>query len=696
MSTGAATSNLLDGRFKLLNRIGQGGMGEVFRAQDLNLGREVAVKVLKRNLSDETSRLRFKREAEVVSSLSSPGIARLLESGIIEDSPYLVFELVDGETLERRIVRGRLEPVEALEITSGIADALEVAHCCRVVHRDLKPQNVILTKNGPRLLDFGVAALLQEGDGNALTSPGTRLGSPSYMSPDYLMFGTVQPTNDIWALGVILVECLIGKWLFQKGGINETVKAVLEWRVSDLDRYLVDFPIELRQLVSLCMDRDPSRRLSSAKEISRYCDLLLGKLLCATEATIVETKSTEIQSRGHSADATSSQLVPYVKMTLPRASGCNGSPEPRLASARDAHKVLPEESASDAGFGSASNRLSPNPVGGSSNKARHYMLFGFILLSLAALIETRAVDSVETIVNESQHSSIDLGSGQVAQELSSALLEARSNLSGAWLKNFAESNRTKLLRARKDSIVAVELSRELATHLEAAGVSKYIEAFLQHGPRYFREATIAETEKWLLSSRLCALELIQLFCEEHSIPWPISVKVEELLGAWNGQVNPMTMDLLGSKTWVKHRESRERGYFPGGSIRDEWVLPKIGKKDRVLVWFLLTHAQPRIVLDVMIGERFRKVLTSTRSQNPSTMASISYVDVVVNGKSTGPSVYVPTGMDRSRNTYLGFWVPPLLLASTLSVKVEMVELPLGSGMKDPILWDRCISIVSQR
>jgi serine/threonine protein kinase len=220
----SAVASLLEpgfklGRYRLLEPIGAGGMGEVWKAHDDNLDRDVAVKMLLRGtLGHATRRERFRREALVLSRLSHPGVATIFDFDVQQGYDFLVMEYVAGGTLESRIRSGPLPIDDILTIGAAIADALDNAHRHGILHRDLKPGNVVMTADGhPKILDFGLAVLLSGGnDIGRMTQPGMIVGSLPYMAPEQLFGEADDARTDIYALGVLLFEMITGNRPFVK------------------------------------------------------------------------------------------------------------------------------------------------------------------------------------------------------------------------------------------------------------------------------------------------------------------------------------------------------------------------------------------------------------------------------------------------------------------------------------------------
>src|SRR5580658_5782336 len=249
------------GPYEIIAPIGAGGMGEVYRARDTKLKREVALKVLPEAFAQDPDRmLRFQREAEVLAALNHPNIAHIY--GVEERA--LVMELVEGETLQ-----GPLKLETALNYARQIADALEAAHEKNIIHRDLKPANIMITPAGVvKVLDFGLAAVVQSSDpSNPANSPtltisptraGMILGTAGYMSPEQARGKPVDKRADIWAFGVVLFEMLTGKPLFEGETVSDTLAQVLT-KEPDWNQV----PAKVRWLLQACLQKDPKQRLQA-------------------------------------------------------------------------------------------------------------------------------------------------------------------------------------------------------------------------------------------------------------------------------------------------------------------------------------------------------------------------------------------------------------------------------------------------
>jgi len=266
-------------QYRVVEKIGEGGMGEVWRANDTTLGRDVAVKVLPAALATDPERLaRFEREARLLASLNHPHVATLHGLHEVDGVRFLTMEMVEGEDLTDVIARG-ITVERAVEIATEIADALEAAHSAGVVHRDLKPANVRLTRSRTvKVLDFGLAKALGVGavSGNEITGPslsptitsagtvaGVILGTAAYMSPEQARGREVDRRTDLWAFGCLLYEMLTGQRAFEGETISDTIASVLK-ESPDLDRLPAGTPPSVRRLLRRCLAKDPRKRLADA------------------------------------------------------------------------------------------------------------------------------------------------------------------------------------------------------------------------------------------------------------------------------------------------------------------------------------------------------------------------------------------------------------------------------------------------
>lgn len=279
-----AAGDVLADKYRLVTELGRGGMGAVWRAEHLVLRSPVAVKlVLSRVADSEPLRARFLREAQAAAALRSPHVVQILDYGVHEDTPFMVMELLEGESLRERLrKRSTLSPGELVQLVVHVARALQKAGEAGIVHRDLKPDNVFLVRNADeeiaKVLDFGIAkAPAEAGTGvSAETHTGTVLGTPHYMSPEQAR-GTraVDPRSDLWALGVIAFECLTGRRPFESPVLGDLLVKICTDPVP-LPSSLAAVPPGFDGWIARALEREPERRFQSAAEMADALRALAG------------------------------------------------------------------------------------------------------------------------------------------------------------------------------------------------------------------------------------------------------------------------------------------------------------------------------------------------------------------------------------------------------------------------------------
>ena len=285
------------GRYEILERLGAGGMGVVYRARDGMLDRTVAVKLLPAEFLGDPDRLRrFALEARATGRLNHPHIVAVFDAGVDGRQPFLVTELLEGGTLRARLSKGPLPLDEALALARQVAGALAAAHAQGIIHRDLKPENILITRDGSaKVLDFGLAkvASLSPGDGEthlSATVPGVALGTAGYMAPEQVAGRAVDHRADFFALGVVLHECLSGTHAFRRESVIDTLHAVLHDEPSDLPPAI---PAATRQVIRRCLAKAPTDRFQTAGEL----ELALEAAAAPSEATARGSTSTRRTAR---------------------------------------------------------------------------------------------------------------------------------------------------------------------------------------------------------------------------------------------------------------------------------------------------------------------------------------------------------------------------------------------------------------
>ena len=262
-------------QYEVTGQLGSGGMGEVYRARDLRLARDVAIKVMADHIAaDPGMRERFETEARAVAALSHPSIMSIHELGVADGRSFAVMELLEGQTLRKRLESGPLPWREAVRMGVDVAEGLAAAHTKGIIHRDLKPENVFITSDGQvKILDFGLALhRVDVTDGEEVTGmrtvPGLVLGTFGYMSPEQVLGERVDGRSDIFAAGCLLYEMLTGRRLFTGGTPNEMIAGLLRTGLPDLSALDPIVPAELRTIIARCVDRDPGRRFISSGDLA--------------------------------------------------------------------------------------------------------------------------------------------------------------------------------------------------------------------------------------------------------------------------------------------------------------------------------------------------------------------------------------------------------------------------------------------
>jgi hypothetical protein len=278
------TSGTKLGEYEVKSLLGSGGMGEVYRARDSRLGRDVAIKVLPSFLCTDSERLRrFEQEARAAAALNHPNILAVFQMGTYEGAPYLVSELLEGETLRGQMKRGRLSIRKAIDYGVQIARGLAAAHEKGIVHRDLKPENLFITKDGRvKILDFGLAKLTQPQSSSKYsaltftegTEAGVVMGTVGYMSPEQVRGQRADHRADIFAFGAILYEMLAGKRAFQKPTSPETMTAIMNEDPPSISQVATDIPPSMQRVVHRCLEKNPEQRFQSASDLAFALDAL--------------------------------------------------------------------------------------------------------------------------------------------------------------------------------------------------------------------------------------------------------------------------------------------------------------------------------------------------------------------------------------------------------------------------------------
>jgi serine/threonine protein kinase/tetratricopeptide (TPR) repeat protein len=293
------------GSYKILSQLGAGGMGEVYLAEDIRLNRKVAIKfILPKSTDDEQAQKRFIREAQAAAGLDHPNICAIHEVGQQDNISFIVMQYVDGQTLASRIQTKTLTLADTLDISIQVAGALSAAHSQGIIHRDIKPQNIIINSHGQiKVLDFGLAKVIKRGellDGEAetevlLSTPGMIMGTPAYMSPEQVRGETLDARTDIFSFGSVLYEMVSGRHPFGEASPAATLSAILTTEPAPLARYVSDVPDELQRIVRKTLSKGKEARYQGIKDL--LIDLRELKQDLEFEAKLERTASPESSNR---------------------------------------------------------------------------------------------------------------------------------------------------------------------------------------------------------------------------------------------------------------------------------------------------------------------------------------------------------------------------------------------------------------
>ena len=296
------------GHYRILDKLGAGGMGVVYLAEDTELGRRVALKVLPEAMAGNETRLkRFRREAKTLASLNHPNIVTVYSVEADNGVHFLTMELIKGRTLIDHVPPGGITVGEFFDLAIPLADALAVAHDQGVIHRDLKPTNVMVTETGNvKVLDFGLAKLARdteldaaspEASTEALTGEGRIVGTMPYMSPEQLQGKPVDARSDIFAVGIMLYQMAAGDFPFKGATSVEVASAILRDQPTTVDRVRSEVPHHLGRIIDVCLEKDPEKRYQSIKDVRNELDRLRAEMATGERGALPMSRSEEDQDK---------------------------------------------------------------------------------------------------------------------------------------------------------------------------------------------------------------------------------------------------------------------------------------------------------------------------------------------------------------------------------------------------------------
>ena len=341
------------GPYEIVGPLGAGGMGQVYRARDTRLKRDVALKVISDRIADRPDlRERFHREATAVAALNHPNICQVYDVGEHAGIDFIVIELVDGETLASRLSRGALPIADAIQLARELTAAAGAAHRAGVIHRDIKPSNIMLTRAGIKLLDFGLARQRSTADvspanstqaplSDPLTLTGMVLGTWQYMSPEQLRGNEADARSDVFSIGVVLYEAFTGKRLFQRPTHEASVIAILEDEPAPMSTLRSDVPANIDRVVGVCLAKDPADRWQSAQDLHHALE---------ANADVLPASVRVLSSRTAAIVAAAAIIVAVMGAALWPRGGAIGDRRPTIRSSIDVSPIVFPQNYADLQF----------------------------------------------------------------------------------------------------------------------------------------------------------------------------------------------------------------------------------------------------------------------------------------------------------------------------------------------------------
>jgi len=651
------------GPYEVLSPLGAGGMGEVYRARDTRLGRDVAVKVLPARLaSSPEARQRLEREAKTISQLSHPHICALYDVGRDGEAEYLVMELLEGETLSERLAKGGLPLEQTLRIGVEIADALDKAHRRGIVHRDLKPANVMLTRAGVKLLDFGLAKAVATPDPassltalptqQGLTQEGTILGTFQYMAPEQLEGREADARTDIFAFGAVLYEMATGRKAFAGTSQASLISAIMKEDPAPISAAQPATPASLDRVVRTCLAKDPEERWQSAADIRRELGWVGG----------------DSSQAGAAVAAARSAPRPWLPWAIAAAAVLAGvylaafrrAPPPATAQRMELSIVLPERTVQNDFFALSPDGGTLAFAGITSSK----FLLRIRQLSSSDVRSLPGTESAESLfwspdgrslgfVSRGKLRRIDVATGSIE-----ALADAEAGRGGTWSPGgdilFAQKAAGAIFR-----VAAAGGAVAAATTLEKGDLMHRWPQFLPDGKRFlfFVKTNSPETTgTYLASLGKAGRKLVLRNGATGVFVAPATLLYCRSTALLAQHFDPDTGELSGdAQTVVRPVMRAELGSFLDlFTVSQTGVLVyRAGNADRQLTWMdrkgnsLGTLGQVGVVWSATLSPDEREVAYSTRASETGVYTS-SLIDAVRNvstplGDASGMPVWTPDG-----------------------------------------------------
>lgn len=664
--------------YEILEELGKGGMGVVYRARQLSLDRIVALKVLVAPEGHEINEKALKRlrsEASIQADLSHENVVKLYDCDVSGPQPYLTLELVEGaRTLHDLLVKGPPLLQDGLAKMERVASALACVHRQSIIHRDLKPQNILIDSHGrPLLTDFGVSLDLLS-LATRCTAPLDLVGTPTYMSPEQLQSKPVDHRADIYAFGLILYEVVCGKLVFSGKASLVPFAARIADRIPPVTKFNASVPPRVIKILDRCLAFEPAERYPTA-------DDLWGEL-----TMLVETAPS---NSGQAAAPPRPAAPPRViQQKAPKNATAKIPPlqPPRVTRPGIATVTPPQASTSDTRF---------------SRRAWWLAVVAAVVgVGFAALNGRVTIERSQT---PAASASLGVPDPATAAERLVAAVQSldHRDLGLPWLEKFAKRQRSTLAACGAgDEAAGREIAAAVRANLENLKLLAPLHTFLSDCSSYFGNSTIPEETRWRTRTALLDIEFIERFCVYHRVPWTAVGKgsLVEAVDALTGPlVDPATLDLRHARSWIRGPVATPDRYFPGESRLIHWQLPELPLDAQALLWFGTLRWPAGHLLDVTVNGKFRTLLRIPKPAAEVPPIAANVVEIIdAKGKRAIAEHLVEAGTtELGVRAFTGIWIPRAALSSKTEVLLRIVDLPgtRVEGMRNPALVERVISFV---
>lgn len=662
--------------YKLLEEIGKGGMGVVYRASQLELDRVVALKLLKapegQELNPQAMR-RLKSEAQIHAKFAHPNVVRLIDADPTGEVPYIALELVENaRTLQDLLLTNPPPLGTVLSLFERIASALSYVHDFNVIHRDLKPHNILIDADGrPLLTDFGVSLDLVSSL-TRFTGEFQLVGTPVYMSPEQIQREPFDHRADIYAFGIMLYEFACGKPVFSGEKPLVTFGARITDKIPPVTKFNPDLPVPVVDIIEQCIAFKAQSRFASAEELQ-------GRITILVETAPADSGPAKLPPRPVSPPRVIQQRVPK---------GATGRLAP-LHPGRISRPGIPAMPA-------------PAPV-----RARR----GWLIAVTAAVVGVgfAAMSGGRVILDRppappSVATASQVSPAVAAENLAAAVHSLKHGDIGlAWLEGFAKRQRSSLAACGAgDERAGAELAGAVRANLEALKLLPSLNEFLGVARAYFADPEIAEERRWSTRTALLDIEYIERFCAYHRIPWTAVATgslVAAVDAAFGEVVDPATLDLKKARSWIRGPHSTPDRYFPGESRLVHWQLPELPATERALLWFGTLRWPAGHLLDLTVNGKFRTIVRIPKPASEVPPIPVNAVEIAdPQGTRAKPEHLVEAGTHEPEiRAFGGIWIPRAALRSKTELLVRIVDLPGArvEGMRNPSLLERIITFVPE-